>query len=408
MKQTKKRLGLLFKLLRQNISAWQLCGFVVANLLGGIIVLIGIQACRDFNRFTDKEKGVLNEGYAVISKPISGLTTLTNLVGAQPTFSDREIKMLKEHPAVSGVGEFTAATFNIYGSFALGDIGVSTDLFMESVPDRFIDVKFEADTIWKAGINSREIPIIIPRRYLNVYNYGYASTKGLPQLSEGLTTMFPITLRIQGNGKMRYYSARIVGYTDRLNTILVPDGFLQQANGIYGEKEQKEPSRLILKTSSGAERNTLLEYLDKHNYIIEGDADNLRLQTLVHGILWVVIGIGATVSLLAFFLLLISIQLLIEKNKEKFTNLYSLGYSTRLIATPYILLVTGIDTLVWLAAILSVSLIYPHISGVLATLSPDIELAGILPLWGMAAAFIAAFTLLHSRIIVGQLRKICR
>ena len=199
-----------------------------------------------------------------------------------------------------------------------------------------------------------------------------------------------------------------MGYTDRLNTILVPEEFLQQANGIYGEREQKEPSRLILKTNAGAERNTLLEYLDKHNYIIEGDADNLRLQTLVHGILWVVIGVGATVSLLAFFLLLISIQLLIEKNKEKFTNLYALGYSTREIATPYLMLIAGIDALVWFAAILSVSLVWPLISGFLATLSPDIELASILPLWGTTALFMAVFILLHGCVIVRQLRKIFR
>ena len=408
MKHITNRLGLLFKLLKQNISAWQLCGFVIANLLGGAIILIGMQAYRDFDRFTNNEKGVLNEGYIVISKPISGLTTLANLIGSQPTFSTNETRMLKEHPSVSGIGEFTAATFDIYGSFALGEVQVSTDLFMESVPDCFIDVEFESDTIWRADINSSEIPIIIPRRYLNIYNYGYASTKGLPQLSEGLTTKFPIRIKIHGNGLARYYKARIVGYTDRLNTILVPEEFLQQANGIYGEREQKEPSRLILKTNAGAERNTLLEYLDKHNYIIEGDADNLRLQTLVHGILWVVIGVGATVSLLAFFLLLISIQLLIEKNKEKFTNLYALGYSTKQIAMPYLMLIAGIDALVWFAAILSVSLVWPLISGFLATLSPDIELASILPLWGTTALFMAVFILLHGCVIVRQLRKIFR
>ena len=144
-----------------------------------------MQAYRDFDRFTNNEKGVLNEGYIVISKPISGLTTLANLIGSQPTFSTNETRMLKEHPSVIGIGEFTAATFDIYGSFALGEVQVSTDLFMESVPDCFIDVEFESDTIWRADINSSEIPIIIPRRYLNIYNYGYASTKGLPQLSEG-------------------------------------------------------------------------------------------------------------------------------------------------------------------------------------------------------------------------------
>ena len=50
-------LKLLFKLLKQNISVWQVCGFVVANLLGGVIVLIGIQAYQDFDRLMNKERG---------------------------------------------------------------------------------------------------------------------------------------------------------------------------------------------------------------------------------------------------------------------------------------------------------------------------------------------------------------
>ena len=45
-------MGLLFRLLRQNISLWQLFGFLVVNLLGGVIVLCGTQALMDFSSFT--------------------------------------------------------------------------------------------------------------------------------------------------------------------------------------------------------------------------------------------------------------------------------------------------------------------------------------------------------------------
>ena len=407
MKQIKKRLGLLFKLLRQNISVWQLCGFIVANLLGGIIVLTGIQAYVDFKNFTDKKNNLLNEGHIVISKPISGTTTLTNLFGGRPTFSDEEIKELEEHPSVTEVGKFTAATFSVSGRFSFADMYMSTDMFMESVPDRFIDVEFEEEDAWSADINSKRIPIIIPRRYLNLYNYGYASTKGLPQLSEGLTSSFPITIAIEGNGMKKYYDGKIIGFTDRLNTILVPEGFLHQANEKYGETEQIQPSRLILKTNVSGQDASILGFLEEKEYAVEGETENIQLQTLVHSILWIVIGIGGTVSLLAFFLLLISIQLLIEKNKEKFTNLNSLGYSVSQISRPYLLLVASINSIVWILAVSVVMLIYPDIFDFFASLSPELELASFLPLCCIACGFILFFTLLHRWIIIRELKRIC-
>ena len=278
------RMKLLFKLLRQNLSLWQILGFIVANLLGGAIVLVGTQAYRDFDRFMEKENGLLSDGYVVVTKPINGLSTFGSLLGVKPVFRENEIHQLEEHPSVKDVGVFTSANFQIRGSFVLGDLNISTDLFMESVPDKFIDVKFSDPKEWHADVNGTFIPVIIPRKYLNIYNYGYASTKGLPQLGEGLTSAFPISIRIRGNGYQRTYDARIVGYTDRLNTVLVPDSFLQEANRHFGQKKAEPASRLIVATSVDAGSSSFLDYLTKQGYSIEGNLESLKLQTLVHGV----------------------------------------------------------------------------------------------------------------------------
>lgn len=401
------RIRLLFKLLRKNINVWQIVGFVIANLLGGAIVLTGTQAYQDFDRFIEKESGLLSEGYVVVTKPINGLSTFSSMLGVKPVFRDKEIDQLRQHPAVSEIGVFTSANFQIRGSFTLGELNISTDLFMESVPDKFIDVKFKNPNEWDADVNSTFIPVIIPRKYLNIYNYGYASTKGLPQLGEGLTSAFPITMRIRGNGYQQAYNARIVGFTDRLNTILVPDRFLQDANKKFGSKAAEPPSRLIVATKSSGGSNTFLDYLDKNGYCIEGNLESLKLQTLVHGILWVVIGIGGIVSVLAFVLLLISIQLLIEKNKDKFLNLYSLGYSIKQIAAPYLWLVIAIDSLVWLVSACAVSIAYPHLFAFISIISPDLQLASLLPLWIVAIALALLFVAMHRWVIIRQLKRIC-
>lgn len=402
------QIKLLFKLLRQNISGWQIAGFVIANLLGGAIILLGSQAYRDFDRFMEKESGLLSEGYVVVTKPISGLSTLKSLLGIKPVFSGEEIEKMRQHPAVSDIGLFSTANFQIRGSFSLGELNISTDLFMESVPDKFIDVKFSDESVWHADIDTDCIPVIIPRKYLNIYNYGYASTKGLPQLGEGLTSAFPISMTLAGNGQTRRYQARIVGYTDRLNTILVPETFLEQANAAFASKEPEPPSRLIVATTSKGRNTSFIDYLEQNGYSIEGDLESLRLQAVVHGILWVVIGIGSVVSVLAFVLLLISIQLLIEKNKDKFINLYSLGYSVSQIAAPYSLLIAAVDVAVWLVSACVVSLVYPELFAFISAISPDVQLASLLPLWIVAAVLALLFVVLHRIVIVRQIRRVCR
>jgi hypothetical protein len=355
----------------------------------------------------EEESGMLDENYMVIAKPVTGLTTLTGFVGVEPSFSEGEIAALEQHPSVVQVGRFVTANFNLRGSFALGGMGISTEMFLESVPSQFLDVEVPRG-VWDADLDSEEIPIIIPRRYLNIYNFGYASTKGLPKVSEGLTSKFPLRLRLEGNGKTASYKARIVGYTDRLNTILAPETFLRQANEKFAKEADKPSTRLVVKTDLDRGGSSFLEFLDERGYVIEGDAENARLKTLVHGVLWVVIGIGGIVSLLAFFLLLISVQLLIEKNKDKFINLSSLGYSVRQIATPYLMLVVGANGLVWLIAVAVVSIAYPCLFDFISAISPELELASMLPLWGIAAGFAAVFSLLHRWVIVSLLRGICK
>lgn len=402
---------LLVKLLRKNINTWQLAGFLVANLLGGLIMLLAFQAYRDFEQFMNNQGGNTTNNYVVISKPVSAINTLGNLFGMKaPSFSEHEIEELKAHPAVADVGTFTAATFNVSGHFSLASIRVGTELFMESVPDRFIDVDFEMLGIdWKADLGGGFLPVIVPRSYLNIYNFGFASTKGAPQLSDGVISSLPIEIRIRDKYRnIITYDARIVGFTDRLNTILVPDGFLQSANAAYSTKAEKRPLRLIVESSSSADSHQLLDYFSERGYMIEGNADTLKMKSFVYGLLIVVMLIGTIISLLAFLLLMISILLLIEKNKEKFINLHSLGYSIRQISMPYTVLVVVANSVVWIVSATIISVVYPQLSSFITLIVPEFQHASLLPCWAVALLLNLLFICLHRMVIVKQIRKATR
>ncbi len=397
---------LLFKLLKCNINVRQIAGFVIANFFGGIIVLTGLRAYRDIDNFLSADNGPMSGGYIVISKPISTLTLVGNIMGVQPVFTDDEIAELRQHPSIDDLAAFTSANFQIRGGFKLGDLSISTDLFMESVPDEFVDVAFDEPDVWSADVTGDFIPLVIPRKYLNIYNYGYAATKGLPQLGEGLTSSFPITLSLRGSKDRRTYSAKIVGFTDRLNTILVPDDFLKSANRHFIGESNSAPSRIIIAANSDGTENELLEFLESKNYRIEGDIDNIRLQSLLHGILGVVVAVGALISLLAFFLLMISILLLIEKNREKFINLHSIGFTLQNMSVPYMLVVVVADAIVWLAAAIAVSAAYPVAFSFVATVAPDFELSSSAIVWAGMTLLALLFMAVHCYVIKREIGRI--
>ena len=189
---------LVWKLLRQHISGRQLVGFFLANLAGMLIVTLSIQFYKDIlPMFTQGDSFLKNE-YVIATKRISTLGTLT---GRNNTFTEKEIKDLKEQAFTRNVGAFTPSLFHVSAGVGMQDKGLrmSTDMFFESVPDEYVDVSLNK---WHFNEENGVIPIIIPRNYLNLYNFGFAQSRNLPKLSEGLMSVINMDVKLSGNGKV--------------------------------------------------------------------------------------------------------------------------------------------------------------------------------------------------------------
>ena len=141
---------------------------------------------------------------------------------------------------------------------------------------------------------------------------------------------------------------------------------------------------------------------------MEGDSSHVRLQSFIYGILLVVIVVGFLFSLMAFFLLVVSILLLIEKNKEKIVNLFSMGYSVRKIAMVYQLTVLVIDTFVWIVAALLTTIIYPYFSAMMQESSSDFVPASLWQVWLVSLLFILLFSVMHGLVVYRQVWKHCK
>lgn len=387
---------LLFRLLYQNISIGQSVAFAVANLLGAFIVLAGWQAYRDVDAVFDDADSFLSSNYIVVSKPVSLITTLSTALGGRPSFSESEIAELERQPGVAGVGSFMAAQFDVSGVIDFQGVQMQTQMFLEAVPDSFIDLHAGVTNKWRANYEDKFVPVIVPQTYLNLYNYGYASSQGLPQISGGLMSKCPLRLVISGNGQQRAYEARIVSFSNRLNTILVPETFLKEANAHLSAQRDDRPSRLIVSTTTSQLTSELMEYISDKGYEIEGNAaDSLRMQTLIYGVVYAVIIVGLVMLVLAFFLLFVSIMLLIEKDKERLRTLYSIGYEHRSMALPYILLAVGLDLFTWFGAALFTTFAYPSFSRFLVAVMPDFVPHSLSGVWLAALLLSALFCVLH-------------
>jgi hypothetical protein len=317
---------LIWKLLRKHISLFELSVFFVANLIGMVVILGGIQIYSDLKPLVAGDNALVGNDYVVISKPVKRLNS-------KSVFSAEEIEELKIQDFVLRLGEFTPAQYQIFGGINIGGQGFSTYMFFEGIPDDFVDVKSKE---WKFSKGKRKVPIIIPRNYLNLYNFGFSQTSTqLPQITESMMKDLELELTLSGGDHKDKLVGKVVGFTDRLNTILVPQSFIEWSNKRYAKGENIEISRLILEVENPSDPK-LLSYFKKHGYVAEEKpAESNKALFLLRVGVAVIIGIGVLFSLLSLIILTLSIYLLLQKNIDKLRTLIHIGYRPTTVAAPY-------------------------------------------------------------------------
>ena len=239
--------GLLWKLLKKHVSKSQMFGFALANIIGLTIVLLGVQFYQDVRNIFADEDSFMRKDYLVVTKRVGELNAIATMMGGGAnTFTDNELTQLRNEPWVRDVGEFSTSNYQVYGTISLAGQSVSlrSSFFFEAVPDKFLDVKSKD---WHFDPEHPQIPIIVSKDYLSLYNFGFAASQGMPQMSENMIGMVPIVFRLTGNnGTQDYLEGRIVGFSNRLNTIIVPQSFMDWSNKRYAPNADSQASRRIL------------------------------------------------------------------------------------------------------------------------------------------------------------------
>ncbi len=337
---------MVWKLLKKNISTGQIIGYAIANLIGLAIVIGAIKFYTDISSTWNDEDSFIKQDFLIISKKVSTLNTI-GLSKNATDFSNDDIDELEEQPWVRKVGCFSSANFNIMAALDIQGSRMSTYIFFEAIPDEFLDISPE---LWEFDPTTGVIPVIMSKDYLTLYNFGFAATRNMPQLSESLMSSVPMLMTLSGNGRSETFRARIVGFSSRLNTIAVPQSFLEWANDRYSAQAAPNPSRLVVEVNTPGDP-AIKKYFDENGYEVAGDkADNSKAAYFLTIVTTIVLCIGAIISLLAFFILTLSIFLLLQKNKQKLHDLMLLGYSPSQVARPYYILIGLVNLTVLILA----------------------------------------------------------
>lgn len=288
-----------------------------------ILLLIAIQAHTDFDQLLHSQQNA-NESadFLIINKKITNAMMGQN---AKSEFTPAEIADLKQQPFTEAFGFISSNQYKVTAA-APGELHFYTDMFFESVPDSFIDVKND-DWKWTPADNT--IPIILPNDFLNLYNFGFALSQDLPQISQETVKALPMKITISQGLITQEFTGRIVGFSDRISSFLVPGSFMEWANNKFGSGQASSPSRVIIKTKDPS--NPLLsKYLEDKGYTTNQDKIKYSKTKMIVQTIVSVIGFFGLI-LLVFALLVFSmfIQLVIASCKKEIQLLVTLGTAPR-------------------------------------------------------------------------------
>ena len=324
---------MIWKLQKKTLLPLQIFGYGITLCIGITIALITLTIYTDLKPILQSESNVFNDNAVIVNKKIS---ILSNINKDKIYFTKEELRDFEDQDFVKEIAKFNKATnFKIFLSSDIFNIG--SELFFESIPDKYLDIESD-DWKWEKG--SDFVPIMMPEDYLKLYNLGFAESQGMPLLSEKVISKAKFDIHLSGSNKRQSFKGGIVGFPSKINSILVPEEFLNWANKEFGNHKENNPSRILVEfTNPNDER--IIEFLKEHNYEVNKEKMEKNKLIFFFKMAFVfVFVISLIIILLSITLILLSINLIFQKNKAVLINLYLLGYQIKQISYYYKLLIS--------------------------------------------------------------------
>lgn len=367
-------MNLVWKLLRQHISLSQFAGFAFANLFGLLIVLLGYQFYVDVAPVFTGEDSFMKSNYIIVEKKVGTGNTLS---GRSNAFSAQDVSEMKNAHFTNKLGAFTSTQYTVTACMGISGTNIlNSEIFLESIPDNFVDAP---KGTWSYKPGDKVVPVILPRSYIAMYNFGFAQSRSLPKISDGLVGMIDFDIFVQGSNGNGSFKGKVIGFSSRVSSILVPQAFMDWSNKLYAPGKSVDPTRLILDPDA-SKTELMTSYFDRHGFEVEDDKLNAEKTTyFLRFLVSMVMVVGLVISVLSFYILMLSIYLLVQKNSTKLENLLLIGYSPQQVARPYQLLTISLNFGVLVIALIAIFFVRDYYIGVISALFPNIDTGTMLP-----------------------------
>lgn len=326
---------MLKKLLFKNQDKTQLTVAIIGAFLGMTFLLTSIHYLIKVNEFGEGSD-ILGPNTIIVQKKVSSSNSL-NI--AKTDFSLSEINNMKKEPFIEDVKPVVSNNFEV--SFETADPMVPrfrSNVFIQTVDQDFLDVKSKKWR-WKPG--AKYVPMIMPREFLVMLNT-YMSASGIPQVSDELAMDIKFKFRLSNDSIDEYVDVRIVGFTNEVSSLLVPETFMEWANDKYGNKEANKITQIMI---SGKENEFgLVEEMLKTRHLETKNAQAIigRLKSTVGTLIIVVLSISIIAVFISGLVLIQYLQLLLTKNSYEVKTLMRLGYDPRLLIRSFFVYFTKV------------------------------------------------------------------
>jgi len=287
--------------------------------IAALLLLIAVQMQSDFSELLQgKQNKDTNTQYLVINRQLNN----NNLNAGG--LSKEELAALKKLPEVSAVGIIQPGYFKASLSSTSDRFPFYTDVSFESVSSDFLD---EIPEHWSWQEKDEYVPIIVPSLYLDLYNFQFALAQQLPQLTPEVVKMIFFNIRIQGPNGEVVLKGKVAGFSDRIQSMLVPQEFMQWCNARFAQGEKRNPSRILIKTKD-ATSPVLNQFLEKNQ--LQADKEKTRFSKYREIVNWIagISGLSGLLMLIfAALVLSLFIQLNIVSKQDEIRLLIQLGAS---------------------------------------------------------------------------------
>ena len=312
---------MLRKLLFRNQDRKQLIIAVIGAFMGITFLITSIHYLIRVNEFGEGEE-ILGPNTIIVQKQVSNSSVL-NIT--RTDFSKSEIEKIKSESFILDVKPVVANNFSV--SFQTDDDLVPyfrSDVFIQTVDEEFLDIKMDN---WEWNEGDTLVPIIMPRDFLVMLNT-FMSAKGIPQVSDDLAMdiNFKFTLESKDKEKKEWVNAKIVGFTNAVAAILVPETFMTYGNDKFSDGSDQKVTQIMI-SGKESEFGLVEELLEKRG--LESKDSQMvigRLKSMIGTLFLVVLGISIIAVFVSGLVLIQYLQLLMSKNAYEVRTLLRIGY----------------------------------------------------------------------------------